>query len=135
MIREIEDAIISVIDSHEAELGVRKVGALDGDLKQVMNDLRLWPAILVGYQGGRDIPGTSDSYKVEKFFNVFLFVKSFRGDKGNLYDMIDSLRRMFSGVNLGLTFVDIVHPTEDEAISTDFNKTIWVLRLKIEGWR
>ncbi len=133
MIREIEDAIIRRIE--ESGIEIKKVVNLQGSIEDVWKNEKIWPAVVVGYERGNDEPQTSKGYRTERIWNIFILVKNLRGRQGNLYDILDSMREIFSGDNLGLDFVDIIHPTVDEAIYTDFNRTIWVLKIKVIGWR
>lgn len=139
MIREIEDAIIARIEN--ANLGVKKVESLGADIEKIWTQTTLWPAIVVGYDGGEDKPQTSENYQMDRFFNVFIMAKNLRKTseaRDDIYGLIDSLRELFSGVTgqeLGLDYVDIIHPTTDEPVALEKNRILWALRLRVTGWR
>ena len=139
MIREIEDAIIARIEN--ANLGFKEVMPLGADIDKIWTQISLWPAAIVGYDGGVDKPQTSENYQFEKDYNVFIVAKNLRKTseaRDNIYSLIDRLRELFSGVTgqeLGVEYVDIIHPTTDEPVALEKNRVLWALRLRVIGRR
>lgn len=136
-IKELENAIIQRIEG--AGVPFRKVVPLAGPIKEVLSNMRLWPAAIVGYAGGKDYPQTSELYKGERDFNIFVVDKNLRDTaeaKVDVYELVDSIRQLFAGVTteLGVDGVDIVHPVVDEPVVLEDNKVVWNVKIRITGF-